>query len=270
MFYSVFKIRIILPNLKCIHIGICFVLLTPLFYNQPYKVIKMSKHGFILTNNFPIVSQNHYIRNTNKFFELKQRLIILSDLWGLEDAEWMIPYHKQLEPHFKLEFYDSRKLVDLDLSDNSKNGIHAQFVNGGIDRAAHKLCRKEKLDVNVLAFSVGGVIAWKAALRGLPIKKLYAISSTRLRYETVKPNCKCAVYFGEEDQYKPNVNWHANLSLDCNYIENSEHEMYKEEEFANSLCKKIIKELTSQQNSPKNEARKNHRSNRNLRKTNSC
>ncbi len=244
--------------------------LKPTFLESTYKVIKMSKDSFILTNNFPIALQFHYIRNTNKFLELKQRIIILSDLWGLEDAEWMITYQNQLEPHFKLEFYDSRKLVDLDLSDNSKNGIHAQFVNGGIERAARKLCRKEKLDVNVLAFSVGGIIAWKAGLKELSIKNLYAISSTRLRYETEKPDCKCALYFGEEDQYKPSVNWHASLSLDYNYIENGEHEMYEEEEFANSLCKKIIKELTSQQNSPKNEARKHHRSNRNIRKTNTC
>ena len=230
----------------------------------------MSKPCYILTNNFQTVSQNRYIRNGNKIFELKQRLIILSDLWGLEDAEWMITYQKQLEPYFELEFYDSRKLVDLDLSDNSKNGIHAQFVNGGIDRAARKLSRKEKQDVNVLAFSIGGVIAWKAAFRGLSIKKLYAISSTRLRYETEKPDCKCALFYGEEDQYKPSVNWHASLTLDCNYIENGEHEMYQEEEFAISLCKKISKELTSQQNSPKNEARKHNRSNRNIRKTNPC
>ncbi len=99
-------------------------------------------------------------------------------------------------------------LMDLDLSDNSKNCIHAQFVNGGIKRAARKLCRKEKQAVNVMAFSVGGVIAWKAALQVLPVKRLYAISATRLRYETKKPDCKCTLYFGEEDGYKPTVNWH--------------------------------------------------------------
>ncbi len=198
---------------------------------------------------------------------MKQRLIILSDLWGLDDAEWMIPYQKQLEPHFELEFYDSRKLVDLDLSDNSKNGTHAQFVNGGIDRAARKLYRKEKQDVNVLAFSIGGVIAWKSALIDLPIKRLYAISSTRLRYEKEKPNCKCILYFGKDDQYKPSVKWHANLVLDCNFVENGEHEMYQEEEFANRLCEKIIEELAVQQNISKNESREHYRSDRKIRKT---
>lgn len=201
---------------------------------------------------------------------MKQRFIILSDLWGLEEAVWMLYYKRQLAAYFDLEFYDSRKLMDLDLSDNSKNSIHAQFVNGGIKRAARKLCRKEKQEVNVMAFSVGGVIAWNAALQVLPVNKMYVISATRLRYETEKPDCKCSLYFGNEDRYKPSVDWHENIELDCNFIENGEHEMYREEEFAHSLCKRIIKELTSQQNSPQNEPREHYQSDRSIRKTNPC
>lgn len=201
---------------------------------------------------------------------MKQRFIILSDLWGLEEAGWMLIYKRQLAPYFDLEFYDSRKLVDLDLSDHSRSVIHARFVNGGINRAIRKLCRKEKQPINVLAFSIGGVIAWKAALDGLPVKNMYAISSTRLRYETQKPACKCTLYYGEEDDYKPSVDWHANLVLDCNFVENGEHEIYQQEEFARSLCRKIIKELRTKKYSQKNEPRKHYKPDSRIRKTNPC
>lgn len=173
---------------------------------------------------------------------MKKRLIILSDLWGFEEAEWMDCYLKILNPHFKIEFFDSRKLVDLDLSDNSEGRLHARFVNGGIDRGVYKLGLQEKQTIVVLAFSVGGVIAWKAGLKGLRISTLYAISSTRLRYEKEKPDCKCTLYFGANDRYTPEVEWFRDLELDLNLIDDQEHELYQDEEFAKKLCQKIIEE----------------------------
>ncbi|PKQ68839.1 hypothetical protein BZG01_03765 [Labilibaculum manganireducens] len=175
---------------------------------------------------------------------MKKRLIILSDLWGFEEAVWMHSYQKILNPYFEIEYFDSRKLVDLDLSDNSEGRLHARFVNGGIDRGVYKLGLQEKETIIVLAFSVGGVIAWKAGLKGLNISTLYAISSTRLRYEKEKPDCKCVLYFGANDRYKPDAKWFQDLNLDFNLIEDKEHEMYREEDFAESLCQKIIKEQT--------------------------
>ena len=173
---------------------------------------------------------------------MKRRLIILSDLWGLEEAKWMDYYLKELNPYFEIELFDSRKLVDLDLSDNSEGRLHAKFVNGGIDRGVYKLCLLEKKCVIVLAFSVGGVIAWKADLKGLKISTLYAISSTRLRYEKEKPDCKCILYFASNDRYKPDVKWFRELEVNLNLIEDKGHEMYQEEDFSKNICQKIIKE----------------------------
>jgi hypothetical protein len=173
---------------------------------------------------------------------MKKRLVILSDLWGLKEAEWMDCYLKILSPYFEIEFFDSRKLVDLDLTDNSEGRLHARFVNGGIDRGVYKLGLQEKETIIVLAFSVGGVIAWKAGLKGLRISTLYAISSTRLRYEKEKPDCKCSLYFGANDRYKPDVEWFRDLELDLNLIDDQEHELYHDEEFAKNLCQKIIEE----------------------------
>lgn len=190
---------------------------------------------------------------------MKKRLIILSDLWGLEEAEWMDCYLKKLNPYFKIEFFDFRKLVGLDLSDNSEGKLHTGFVNGGIDRGVYKLGLQEKQTIIVLAFSVGGVIGWKAGLKGLKISSLYAISSTRLRYEKEKPDCKCILYFGANDQYKPDVEWFRDLELDLNLIDDQGHEMYHDEEFAKNICQKIIEEQVEANNTNfKNEQKRQY------------
>lgn len=174
---------------------------------------------------------------------MKPRLIILSDLWGFEEAEWVNTYHQLLHPHFELEYYDSRKLVDLDLSDNSKSGVHVQFVNGGIERGVFKLGQIEKESIWILGFSVGGTIAWKAALKNLKVEKLYAISSTRLRYEKEKPNCDCNLFFGKDDRYSPSPIWAEDLGVNCQYLPAKGHECYEEDKVAMKICKIIIKEL---------------------------
>jgi len=99
----------------------------------------------------------------------------------------------------------------------------------------------EKGKINILAFSVGGLIAWKAGLIGLEIENLYAISSTRLRYETEKPNGNLKIYFGSKDNYKPKEDWSNNLNISSLIIQNKNYEMYKEVGFANEICNKIIK-----------------------------
>lgn len=172
---------------------------------------------------------------------MKERLIILSDLWGVEDAEWLKYYLVQLNSFFDIACYDSRNLADLNITDQSEESIHHQFVNGGIERAVEALLELEKEQITVLAFSVGGTIAWKAALKGLLANKLFAVSSTRLRYEKEKPKCNCKLYFGEGDLNQPDLHWFQELELTPVRVANKEHEMYKEKDFAYELCREIIK-----------------------------
>ncbi|MEL6944601.1 MAG: alpha/beta hydrolase, partial [Bacteroidota bacterium] len=65
----------------------------------------------------------------------------------------------------------------------------------------------EQVEVSILAFSIGGTIAWKAALKGLKIKSLWAFSATRLRYEVERPNIPIQLFFGQKDEYRPSSNW---------------------------------------------------------------
>ena len=109
--------------------------------------------------------------------------------------------------------------------------------------AVENLLNLEKGNIAILAFSIGGTIAWKAGLKGLKINNFIAISSTRLRYETIKPNCKLKLYFGENDQNKPLAIWSKTLNIDLEIVENEDHEMYKNHDFAIKFCSELILNL---------------------------
>ena len=91
-----------------------------------------------------------------------------------------------------------------------------------------------------MAFSIGGTIAWKACLIGLKIDNFYAVSSTRLRYETEKPNCYTNLFFGEKDVYKPSLDWHTSIGLKPNIFKDKEHQFYSEIENIEKICSEII------------------------------
>lgn len=167
---------------------------------------------------------------------MKPKLIILSDLWGKEKSEWLKNYIKILNFEFEIQFYDSCDLGKVNKSDYSEKSLHSQFVNGGIEKAAKKLLELERERINVLAFSIGGTIAWKANLMGLKIDNFYAVSSTRLRYETVKTNCHTKLFFGEKDEYKPNTKWFSNFGVKHEIIVNKGHKMYSDIDCIEKIC----------------------------------
>lgn len=166
---------------------------------------------------------------------MKPKLFILSDLWGFDDASWIENYTELLKSDFQLTLYDSRKLAGIDKTNLGEKKLHSKFVNGGINRAVNKLAQLEKEEVNILAFSIGGRIAWKAALNGLKINKLYAISSTRLRYEIERPDCHIHLTFGEKDQFIPEQVWFKKLNLAPEIIKDEAHEIYKKDYITQGL-----------------------------------
>lgn len=172
---------------------------------------------------------------------MKPRLIILSDLWGELKSNWIINYRMKLESNFEIKFYDCCKLGKVDISNYSEEALHTQFVNSGIETAVKELCKLEKGKIHILAFSIGGVIGWKFALANTNIESLVAVSSTRLRYETSKPNSKIELYFGEQDKYHPTEAWFTGMNLEMNLQPNSGHEVYKNELFVNQVCSTIKK-----------------------------
>ncbi len=179
---------------------------------------------------------------------MKPRLIILSDLWGVQKSEWLQEYDKILSSDFDVNIYDSCALGEVDLSIATEIGIHEQFINYGITTAIKNLLTTETQKVNVLAFSIGGVIAWKAALKGLQVDNFYAISSTRLRYETQKPYCQIKLYYGGNDIHKPNKEWFEKMNVKNEVHLDYDHQMYAMSDCVYKVSNEIINDLATCKN----------------------
>ncbi len=169
-----------------------------------------------------------------------KKLIIISDLWGGVNPNYIERYKRILEHQFEIKYYDACDLAEIDLSDLSEQHIHQQFIRGGVELAAEKLFRNEKNKLTVIGFSIGGFIAWKAIQKGLKCDQLYAISATRLRHEKTGLNCPTKLIYGELDPFKPNSNWFQQMNINPQILEKEKHELYKNESIARSICNALL------------------------------
>lgn len=165
----------------------------------------------------------------------KQRLLILSDLWGLKKSDWLSYYTDILNEKFEIKYYDCCTLGELDTSTYTEDALHKQFVNGRIELAVQNLLDKETETAHILAFSIGGTIAWQSMLKGLKVASLHAVSATRLRYETNKPDGDIKLYFGENDTYAPNIKWFSKMNSIVVIKKKKGHDLYTEPKFAREL-----------------------------------
>lgn len=161
-------------------------------------------------------------------FSPKERLIILSDLWGLRDSMWVSTYANKLSPMFEIDIYDSCTLADIDPEIKSGEIRHQLFLNGGINKAVQSLISSENEPVWILGFSIGGYIGWKAALENRSIKGLIAVSSTRLRIEETKPQGKLHLIYGDQDNFIPDAHWIDKIDLPFTIFKRCNHDFYKD------------------------------------------
>ena len=166
--------------------------------------------------------------------ETKPHLIILSDLWGIEEAHWLRHYEDALQNHFQLSILDTPKLAGVETHGKNQKAIHEQFLEGGIDRAVHRLGKMDKTDI-ILGMSIGGLIAWKSILQGMSVQQLIAVSATRLRYEMVKPTTNITLFYGEKDDYQPNGAWIDEMGIETTIIANADHQLYKDSIFISHI-----------------------------------
>lgn len=169
----------------------------------------------------------------------KQKIIILSDLWGNEDIDYIHYYNSLLENSFEIKYYDSRTLAGISKASLSKQELHRQFINGGVDTAVENLLEEQKESSFVLGFSIGGYIAWKACNTDLKTEHLIAISSTRLRNEMQKPPSRITLIYGQEDTHRPDIRWFEKLNIRPNIYEHQGHELYRTKQVAIDICKII-------------------------------
>ncbi|MGB5819616.1 MAG: hypothetical protein WBG90_09030 [Saonia sp.] len=178
---------------------------------------------------------------------MAERLVVLSDMWGVKKGLWITSYLGYLQQYFDIVFYDCQQLANINLTVDSAENIHSEFVNGGMCTAVAHLLKKETEPSHYLAFSTGGTIAWKAALLGLPIKSLYNVSSTRLRLETEKPKVPVTLVYGENDKNKPSEEWSKEIENAMQIIPNFGHELYTDEKIIQKVCQDLLGMVTQKQ-----------------------
>ncbi len=175
---------------------------------------------------------------------MAERLVVLSDMWGVKRGLWITSYLGYLQQYYDIVFYDIQQLANIDLAIKTEDNLHKAFVEGGIDTAVAHLIKKEKTASHYLAFSTGGTIAWKASLKGLPIKSLYAVSATRVRKETLKPCCPTTLVYGNNDAYRPSMEWSDKLAMEIEVVPHFGHECYTDEKIISKVCKDLLTAVT--------------------------
>lgn len=168
-----------------------------------------------------------------------ERLVLLSDIRG-GAADRTGHYIRLLEGHFDVISYDCCELGGVPKNGTSMENRHQQFVNGGIDRAVECMLQSETEVFGILGFSIGGTIAWKACLAGLRVRYLFAVSATRLRLETEKPDAEIDLFYGERDRFRPPGSWFHLLGISENRYKNEAHEFYLKGGIAAKICRRIV------------------------------
>lgn len=169
---------------------------------------------------------------------MKRKLWILSDINTKSNEKWINNYINLLNTDFDVSYFNIRDLADIPLDKADIEAVHQDFLAFGIDKTVSYLLTQNTTPDILLGFSLGGTIAWKYALKK-NISYLFAISSTRLRYENQVPNSEIYLELGELDVYKPRIDWFKNKTFNYNIRANSEHEFYKETGYIQELTKKI-------------------------------
>lgn len=171
---------------------------------------------------------------------MSKRLVILSDMWGCKKGLWITSYLGYLQSYFNISFYDSRELAYLDLKLNTADSLHEAFSNGGVDRAVEHLLKKETQDSHYLTFCAGATIAWKAALKGLPIKSLYAISPFQLDGTLEKPDIPVNLLYGEYQKLLPSEKRDSEGLLVVENVPKFGHQLYTDEKIIRKVCLDLL------------------------------
>lgn len=171
---------------------------------------------------------------------MSKRLVILSDIWGCKKGLWITSYLGYLQSYFDITFYDCRELGYVDIGTNTAESLHNAFLEGGMERAVKQLLKEEKEPAHYLTFCAGSTIAWKAALKGLPIKSLYAISPFNLPGSVEKPDIPVKLLYGEYQKLTPEEERSPEKGLTTERVARFGHELYTDEKIIQKVCLDLL------------------------------
>ncbi|MEN8789416.1 MAG: alpha/beta hydrolase [Flavobacteriaceae bacterium] len=170
---------------------------------------------------------------------MAEKLVVVSDMWGTQKGLWITSYLGYLQQYFDIVFYDSREMAQIGSEPLTSDQVYAAFINGGRDRAVAQLLHKEQTQSYYLTFCAGGTIAWHAALMGLPIKSLYAVSPIDLEDQVLGLDCPVTVLLGENDKVI-GTDWAVRTGARVETIPNFGHDMYSDEKIIQKVCLDLL------------------------------
>lgn len=167
---------------------------------------------------------------------MAERLVIVSDMWGSKKGLWITSYLGYLQQNFNIVFYDSRDLAQIDKTKGTTEELYEAFVDGGMALAVSQLLARENEKSHYLTFCAGGTIAWYAALKGLPMKSLYAVSPMNLQQINEAPPCPVTLLFGEIQEDRPTTEWAIKTNSILEVVPNFGRELYSDEKIVKKVC----------------------------------
>ncbi len=182
--------------------------------------------------------------NQKSEFIMGERLVIVSDMWGAKKGLWITSYLGYLQQYFDMTYYDCQQLGDLDVLVQTTENVEQAFLNGGVDTAVNQLLLRERKTANYLAFGTGATIVWKAAVKGLSVSSIYAISPEAIGNEEMKPAVPVTLVYGSLDRNRPGADWCAGQNLYPEIIEHFGNTLYTDEKIIKKVSADLLRTFT--------------------------
>lgn len=175
---------------------------------------------------------------------MTEKLVVISDMWGAKKGLWIASYFGYLQQYYDIVFYDSQQLGGIDVPLNTEDNIRNAFKDGGVDTAVAQLLRKETQPAHYLTFGIGGSIGYRAALAGLPMKSMTAVSAPDLDGETGLPATHLHLIYGENDPQRPSGSWAKKIGATLELAPNFGHGLYSDEKIISDICLGLLESVT--------------------------
>ncbi|PCI31768.1 MAG: alpha/beta hydrolase [Flavobacteriaceae bacterium] len=173
---------------------------------------------------------------------MKEQLLVISDLWGFQNSPWIALYLDRLAQDFEISEFDCYLESEINPTITSETDIHQYFITKGIEICIEKLTKITRKKTSILAFSIGGTIAWKTALKGSKYKLFFAVSATRLRLENKRPTGNIALFYGAEDNSRPREAWFEQNNISYTLYHGKKHNLYMNSDSCTRICSTLINE----------------------------
>ena len=175
---------------------------------------------------------------------MAERLVILSDIWGIKKGMWITSYLGYLQQYYTIEYYDLMQLANIDPLHLTEETLYREFKEGGIETAVTHLLKKETVPGHYLTFCMGSTVAWKAALKGLPMKSLYAVSPYALDAEAEGPEARTSLVYGANDANIPSKGWADKVGVEMEVVPNFGRAMYSDERMIRKVSLDLLNRIT--------------------------